>query len=110
MLREYYASLTPRERQAMALVAPGPLNKQVGGELGISEIRAEAYRGQVTQKMKANSVADLVKIASKNSALHLQPKLMLDTFLYLTALIQWCNQYLGIGMRTHWHLRIGERI
>jgi len=62
-LRNRYASLTPRERQVMALVVSGLLNKQVGGELGISEITVKAHRGQVMQKMKANSVADLVKMA-----------------------------------------------
>jgi FixJ family two-component response regulator len=62
-LRDRYASLTPRERQVMALVASGLLNKQVGGELGISEITVKAHRGQVMQKMKANSVAGLVKMA-----------------------------------------------
>lgn len=64
-LRDRYASLTPRERQVMALVVSGLLNKQVGGELGISEITVKAHRGQVMQKMKANSVADLVKIAAR---------------------------------------------
>ena len=64
-LRDRYASLTPRERQVMALVVSGLLNKQVGGELGISEITVKAHRGQVMQKMKATSVADLVKIAGR---------------------------------------------
>ena len=64
-LRSHYASLTPREREVMALVVSGLLNKQVGGELGISEITVKAHRGQVMQKMKANSVADLVKMAGR---------------------------------------------
>lgn len=64
-LRNRYASLTPREQQVMALVVSGLLNKQVGGELGISEITVKAHRGQVMQKMKANSLADLVKMAAK---------------------------------------------
>lgn len=64
-LRDRHASLTPRERQVMALVVSGRLNKQVGGELGISEITVKAHRGQVMQKMKANSLADLVKIAQR---------------------------------------------
>jgi FixJ family two-component response regulator len=64
-LRNRYASLTPREREVMALVVSGLLNKQVGGELGISEITVKAHRGQVMHKMKANSVADLVKMAGR---------------------------------------------
>ncbi len=60
-----YDSLTPRERQVMALVVSGLLNKQVGAELGISEITVKAHRGQVMQKMKADSLADLVRMASK---------------------------------------------
>jgi FixJ family two-component response regulator len=64
-LQDRYASLTPRERQVMVLVARGLLNKQVGGELGISEITVKAHRGQVMQKMKADSLAALVKMAGK---------------------------------------------
>lgn len=64
-LRNRYASLTPRECQVMALVVSGLLNKQVGGELGISEITVKAHRGQVMHKMKANSLADLVRMAAK---------------------------------------------
>jgi len=64
-LRDNYASLTPRERDVMALVASGLLNKQVAGELGIAESTVKAHRGQVMQKMKANSVADLVKMTAK---------------------------------------------
>jgi FixJ family two-component response regulator len=66
-LRNRYASLTRRERQVMALVVSGLLNKQVGGELGISEITVKAHRGQVMQKMKADSLADLVKIGARLS-------------------------------------------
>ncbi len=64
-LRNRYASLTSREQQVMALVVSGLLNKQTGGELGISEITVKAHRGQVMQKMKADSLAALVKMAAK---------------------------------------------
>jgi FixJ family two-component response regulator len=64
-LRNRYASLTAREQQVMALVVSGLLNKQIGGELGISEITVKAHRGQVMQKMKADSLATLVKLAGK---------------------------------------------
>jgi FixJ family two-component response regulator len=65
VLRNRYASLSQRERQVMALVVSGLLNKQVGGELGISEITVKAHRGKVMQKMKADSLAELVKIAAR---------------------------------------------
>ncbi len=64
-LRDHYSSLTPRERDVMALVVSGLLNKQVAGELGITESTVKAHRGQVMQKMKANSVADLVKMTAR---------------------------------------------
>ena len=64
-LRSSYASLTPRERQVMALVVSGLLNKQVGGELGISEITVKAHRGQVMRKMKADSLPELVTMAAR---------------------------------------------
>ena len=74
-LRHCYTSLTPRERQVMTLVVAGLLNKQVGGELGISEITVKAHRGQVMQKMKANSLPDLVRMAARlkheHRAIHL---------------------------------------
>ena len=64
-LRTCYSSLTPREREVMALVVSGLLNKQVGGELGISEITVKAHRGQMMRKMKADSLPDLVTMAAK---------------------------------------------
>lgn len=64
-IRDRFALLTTRERQVMALVVSGLLNKQVGGELGISEITVKAHRGQAMQKMRANSLADLVKMAER---------------------------------------------
>lgn len=64
-LQKCYASLSVRERQVMALVSTGLLNKQVGSELGISESTVKAHRGQVMRKMRADSLADLVKMAAK---------------------------------------------
>jgi len=69
-LRDDYASLSRREREVMGLVVSGLLNKQVGGELGISEITVKAHRGQVMRKMKADSLADLVNIAARLRASH----------------------------------------
>jgi FixJ family two-component response regulator len=70
VLRACYASLTPREREVMALVVSGLLNKQVGGELGISEITVKAHRGQMMRKMKADSLPDLVTMAAKLGLQH----------------------------------------
>ncbi|SDR49174.1 two component transcriptional regulator, LuxR family [Paraburkholderia fungorum] len=64
-LREGYESLTPREREVMAFVVAGRLNKQVGGELGISEITVKAHRGNVMRKMKASSLPELVIMAAR---------------------------------------------
>ncbi|HET7566162.1 MAG TPA: LuxR C-terminal-related transcriptional regulator [Gemmatimonadaceae bacterium] len=64
-LRARYASLSRREREVMALVVSGLLNKQIGGELGISEITVKAHRGRVMRKMRANSLVDLVNMAAR---------------------------------------------
>jgi FixJ family two-component response regulator len=64
-LRGRYASLTPREREVLALVISGLLNKQVGFELGISEITVKGHRGKMMQKMNADSLADLVRMAAE---------------------------------------------
>jgi FixJ family two-component response regulator len=62
--RECHASLTPREREIMALVVSGLLNKQIAFELGISEITVKAHRGRVMRKMQVESLADLVRVAA----------------------------------------------
>jgi FixJ family two-component response regulator len=64
-MRTCYASLTLREREVMALVVSGRLNKQVGDELGISEITVKAHRGKMMRKMNADSLPDLVKMAQR---------------------------------------------
>jgi FixJ family two-component response regulator len=64
-LRSRFASLTSREHEVMSLVVSGLLNKQVGGELGISEITVKAHRGQVMRKMRADSLPDLVRMDAR---------------------------------------------
>jgi FixJ family two-component response regulator len=64
-LRQHHDLLTPREREVMALVVAGLLNKQIAGELGTSEKTIKVHRGQVMQKMQAESLADLVRMAGK---------------------------------------------
>jgi FixJ family two-component response regulator len=64
-LRKRHATLTPRERQVLALVVQGLLNKQIAGELGTTDLTVKAHRGHVMRKMGAGSLADLVRMAGK---------------------------------------------
>jgi len=64
-IKNCYQSLTPREREVMGLVVTGLLNKQIGGELDISETTVKKHRGQVMRKMKSDSLAELVTIAAR---------------------------------------------
>jgi FixJ family two-component response regulator len=72
-LRDRYESLSPREREVMSLVVSGLLNKEVGGELEISEITVKQHRGKVMRKMRAKSLPDLVRMAT-NLGLSIVPK------------------------------------
>ena len=67
-LRERYEQLTPREREVMALVVAGRLNKQIAGELNATERTIKFHRAHIMQKMRTESVADLVRIAEKVAA------------------------------------------
>jgi FixJ family two-component response regulator len=73
-LRDRYVLLSRREREVMALIVRGLLNKQVAGELGISEITVKAHRGQVMRKMNVGSFAELVNVAAKLDLAYLQPQ------------------------------------
>ena len=109
-LRTCYDSLTPREREVMARVTAGMLNKQVGGDLGISEITVKAHRGQVMRKMKAESLPDLVTMAAR---LGLQPTPKASTSRHPLPRYRqyhrpidpssraWCNRARDAGVPTH---------
>ena len=62
-MRAHFESLTPREQQVIGFVTAGLMNKQIAAELGVSEITVKVHRGSVMKKMKARSLADLVRMA-----------------------------------------------
>ena len=64
-LRERFETLTPREREVMTEVLKGRLNKQIAGDIGVSEVTVKAHRGEVMRKMKASSLLDLARMAEK---------------------------------------------
>jgi FixJ family two-component response regulator len=64
-LRDSYATLSGREREVMALIVAGRMNKQAGGDLGISEITVKAHRGRMMRKMNADSLPELVRMAER---------------------------------------------
>ncbi|WP_192499058.1 response regulator transcription factor [Skermanella pratensis] len=72
-LRERFATLTPREQEIMALVAAGLMNKQIAGELQLSEVTVKVHRAQVMRKMQARSLPDLVRFADKLGAVTAKP-------------------------------------
>jgi FixJ family two-component response regulator len=65
VLRERFETLTPREREVMAEVLKGRLNKQIAGDIGVSEVTVKAHRGQIMRKMKASSVLDLARMGEQ---------------------------------------------
>ena len=71
-LRARFDTLTPREREVMACVVVGQLNKQIAGELGVSEVTVKVHRGQVMRKMQASSVPDLARMADNLKLLRLR--------------------------------------
>lgn len=75
-LRERVATMTPREREILPLVAAGRMNKQIAQALQLSEVTVKVHRAQVMQKLKANSVADLVRIADRLAAI--EPEAQMD--------------------------------
>jgi FixJ family two-component response regulator len=64
-LRERFETLTPREREVMAEVLKGRLNKQIAGDIGVREVTVKAHRGQIMRKMKASSVLDLARMGEQ---------------------------------------------
>ena len=72
-LRERFDSLTPREREVMALVAAGQMNKQIAATLGLSEITVKVHRAQVMRKMRVKSLPELVRIADRLASGTMKP-------------------------------------